>query len=502
VWADRALKWVGLKRIAKPQAQFWNGARQDRLVLDWIWNHLSADQEIRGDLVTLRGRARSLTRNDGWAKRYIRLMVKNVIGPRGVQLQARLVRANDLPNDEANDKIEAAWARWGQRGTPTADGKYSWHGVERQVMKGLATDGEVFLRILRGFPNAFGFALQFLDPDQLDVNYNCLAEPGKNAIRMGVEVDGWNRPVVYHFWRAHPSEPGGRIREPVPAADVLHLHDPDRVNQTRGVPWMSPVLLDVHMLNGYYEAELVASREAAAKGGFYVQKSEDGATISVSATQESLEEDVEPGKRSVLPYGIEWQGWDPQHPTSAFPEFSKALLHKVASGLDVSYASLTNDLADTSYSSSRVGLLDERDSYRDIQAWVIEGLHQRVYAAWAPFAVLNGQLDARIRTADYLLVEWVPRGWSWVDPRNDIDATSTAIENGLQSRTRALAEQGIEFEDVLRDLARERELAEELDVPLGESKAPPAAAVEQPEDLSPAQNRANPRSHRLLGVAP
>jgi capsid protein len=98
-----------------------------------------------------------------------------------------------------------------------------------------------------------------------------------------------------------------------------------------------------------------------------------------------------------------------------FPEFSKALLHKVASGLDVSYASLTNDLADTSYSSSRVGLLDERDSYRDIQAWLIEGLHERVYAAWAPFAVLNGQLDARIRTADYLNVEWVPAaGAGWI----------------------------------------------------------------------------------------
>jgi lambda family phage portal protein len=497
VWVDKALRMVGLKRVAKPQAQYWNGARQDRLVLDWIWNHLSADQEIRGDLLTLRGRAREAIRNDGWAKRYVRLMVKNVIGPRGVQLQARLVRGtNNLPNDEANDKIEAAWARWGKRGQTTADGKYSWLGVQRQVMRGLATDGEVLIRILRGFDNDFGFALQLLDPDQLDVTFNRTAADGLNAIRMGVEMDSWNRPVAYHLWRAHPSEPGGRIRQAIPAADIIHQVDPDRVNQTRGVPWMAPVLLDLHMLNGYYEAELVASREAAAKGGFYVQKAEDGATISVSATQASLEDDVEPGKRSVLPYGIEWQGWDPQHPTSAFPEFSKALLHKMASGLDVSYASLTNDLADTSYSSSRVGLLDERDSYRDIQAWLIEGLHERVYAAWVPFAVLNNQLDARIRRDDYLNVEWVARGWSWVDPRNDIDASIRAIGQGMMSRTRAMAEQGLEFEDVLRDLARENELADELGVTLGDvpETTQPNPSNQTLEDAPPAKAR------RLLGV--
>jgi hypothetical protein len=226
---------VGLKRVAKPQAQYWNGARQDRLVLDWIWNHLSADQEIRGDLLTLRGRAREAIRNDGWAKRYVRLMVKNVIGPRGVQLQARLVRGtNNLPNDEANDKIEAAWARWGKRGTPTADGKYSWLGVQRQVMKGLATDGEVLIRILRGFDNDFGFAL---------------AVPGSRSARRDVQPDradpgsmrsGWASRWTPGIGRspttsgAHtPASRAAVSDRPLPAADIIHSGSRSRESDAR-----------------------------------------------------------------------------------------------------------------------------------------------------------------------------------------------------------------------------------------------------------------------------
>lgn len=462
---DRALRAIGLQRRPKPRAAIWTGAREDRLMADWVYDYLSADQTIRGDLRTLRARARELVRNDPWARRYVTLMVKNVIGPRGIQLQARLVRPSELPNDEANDKIESAWARWGRRGMAGADSKLSWLGIQRLAVKNLAADGEVLIRILRGFDNAFGFALEFLDPDQLDETLNRNAGPGQNAIRMGVEVDGWRRPVLYHLWRNHPSEVGGRQAITVPAEDIIHLFDPDRVNQTRGVPRLAPVMLPIHMLGGYYEAELVASREAAAKGGFYTQSGEDGVAIDVK--QEDLTEDVEPGKRNILPVGMAFQPWDPQHPTSAFPDFSKAILHQMASGLDVSYASLTNDLADTSYSSSRVGLLDERDGYRDIQGWLIEGLHARVYAAWVPFAVLHGQLDARIRREDYLTVAWVPRGWAWIDPEKDINAAILGIDNGLQSRTRVLAEEGVEFEDVVDDLVKEQALLTEKGLTLG-----------------------------------
>jgi capsid protein len=84
-----------------------------------------------------------------------------------------------------------------------------------------------------------------------------------------------------------------------------------------------------------------------------------------------------------------------------------------------------------------------------------------------------------------------------VDPRNDIDASIRAIGQGMMSRTRAMAEQGLEFEDVLRDLARENELADELGVTLGdvpETTQPNPSSNQTLEDAPPAKAR------RLLGV--
>jgi capsid protein len=74
----------------------------------------------------------------------------------------------------------------------------------------------------------------------------------ENEIRLGVEVDGWGRPVAYYVNPYHPSDQGGSLaRERIPAEFITHLYDPARVNQTRGVTWFHPVMLAMRILEGY-----------------------------------------------------------------------------------------------------------------------------------------------------------------------------------------------------------------------------------------------------------
>ena len=61
---------------------------------------------------------------------------------------------------------------------------------------------------------------------------------------------------------------------------------------------------------------------------------------------------------------------------------------------------------------------------------------------------------------------WVPRGWQWVDPRNEAEAQITAINNGLMTRTQALAERGLDIEDVLRERQAEDEMIASFNVNL------------------------------------
>lgn len=448
----------------RPRASF-AAAQVNRMTLDWIMAHRSADQEIRGALLTLRDRARELVRNTSWVRRYVKLLDQNVIGPKGIRLQGR-IRSGDVPLTTANDRLEEAWARWGEVGSCTVDGKLSFLDLQHLLLRNVPADGEILIRILRGFDNPFGFALQVLDPDQLDESYDVPATPGfnENEIRMGVELNPWGRPVAYHIWSGHPSEPMGRSeRRRIPAEDIIHLGEPDRPHQTRYVPWLASVMLDLNMLRGYFEAELVAARVAAAQGGFFTRKTDDvvGADVDEEEGEEPLAMDAEPGTFTELPPGFDVKTFNPEHPTAAFPDFVKAILRSVATGLGVSYNALANDLEGVNYSSIRAGMLDERDSYRTLQQWLVEHFHQRIYAEWLPWALLTGHLDARVPLARYRAVSWQPRGWAWVDPEKDQDAAIKGIEKRLTSRKQVLAAQGVEFEEVIDDLVEEERLMEE-----------------------------------------
>lgn len=445
-------------RRVRPTAHY-AGALASRLTADWVTAPLSADAEVRWNLSTLRARSRELVRNTAFARRYVHHVAHNVAGPEGVALQAQFAGVM------AQRRTEQRWAEWGEVGTATVCGTLSWVDVQRLVMRTLPADGEVLIRMVSGADNRFGFALQLLDADQLDEGFSRPAEPGRNAIQMGIELDGWGRPVAYHLWAQHPSEPMGRVRQVVPADQIIHLGDPMRPQQTRYVPWFASVMLEMNMLRGYYEAELVAARLAATQSGFFTRTGENEG-VGFDPAQRKLTMEAEPGLFTELDPGLQFEPWSPTHPTEAFGEFSKAMLRSIAAGLGISYSALSQDLSDVNFSSIRAGILDERDVYRALQTWLIAHLHTRVYRAWVRMAMLAGVLDSRLDQQSYHAVQWHARGWAWVDPEKDARAAMMAVEHGLDSRTRQAARQGRDFYDVIRERAAEEAFAQQLGVTL------------------------------------
>jgi lambda family phage portal protein len=143
-----------------------------------------------------------------------------------------------------------------------------------------------------------------------------------------------------------------------------------------------------------------------------------------------------------------------------YSDFTKTVLRRIASGLGLSYASLSNDLREVNYSSTKVGLQTEREMWRMLQDWWIASFLQPLYVRWLEAATLSGELV--LPGADwrrFAAVKWVPRGWPWTEPQREVQASETELRLGLTSRQRILAEQGSNFADVLEELAQEREMA-------------------------------------------
>lgn len=475
---DRVLRSVGLQRIdasLNNSAGGFRGASQNRLNWDWAVKVLSADQRLRGDLVAMRSRSRELACNNDYAIRFLNLARQNVIGSCGIGLQVTLDETL-VPNaKQLNRQIEDTWARWSE--APSACGQMSWVDYQQLWIASFLQDGETFHYRIKGYPdNAFRYAVQFLDPDQVDVNYNRLRRVNtagqviENEIRMGVEFNEYRRPLNYWAFNGHPSEYPGVQRVSLPAERLTHSFAFKFINQSRGTPWMHAAMADMNMLGGYEEAELVAARLAACKMAAIVSKTGDDEYHGKRNKQTgAVEISAEPASMFSLPEGHQVQPIDWNHPNAAFPDFTRAVLRGLAVGINVSYSSLTGDLRDVNFSSIRHGVLDERDGWRVLQTFAIQHLCAPTFRDWLPMAITSGQLalppgmplDMIFRSCT-----WTPRGWDWVDPVKDGEADIQSTRAGMNTLADVAAKRGKDWRDLIDQRAIEIAYAREKGVPI------------------------------------
>ena len=340
---DKLAKRFGY--VKQPGQRSFKGANVSRLTSDWLSPTTTGDEEIRGSLVRLRGRCRELERNNDYVRRYLDGMENNVLGAQGVGLQMKVMDQPNSPDRYANFAIEQAWSLWGKAANCTPTGKMTWRDLQRLALRSCIRDGDVLIRIIRGYKNPFGFSLQLIEADRLDNEHNLKLKNG-NRIRMGVEVDQFGKPVAYHILDNHPGDnysASYQRRQRIPANEIIHVFNQERVSQTRGVPWMVSAMTRLQQLAGYEEAEVVAARVSSCKMGWLMKENSDGYT-GEEDTDYNLLMEAEPGTIEELPSGMKFQEWNPSHPTTAYKDFVKSTLRGIASGLGVSYELVSGDL--------------------------------------------------------------------------------------------------------------------------------------------------------------
>lgn len=469
--AQRAARQV--LGIVQPAAKRnFDGANPSRLASNWLRSSQILDRQLRLGLTALRERSRDMVNNSSMGARLVHLNRINIIGSDGVKLQSKVGDFDNkgqlVPDKKTNSKIEDAWAKWSQKDYCTVHGKYTWHDVQGLAVSHLVSDGEFILR-KRWAPagNPFGFALQIIDPTLLDETWERFPSPGENQIRLGVEMDVDDKPVAYWFkTRTLYTDTYERTR--VPASEIIHLFNPIRTGQTRGIPPLAPVLMDIKMLDAYREAEVTAATMAAAKMGFIETPTGGEYGGEPDAVTGEVTFDMAPGTVEELPVGHKWVSFDPTHPTTAFDGFTKSLKRDLSAGVNVSYHALAQDAENVTYSSLRQVTLDDRESWKYCQTQVVSGLHQPVFNAWLPAAIMKGQeLKLPLSKLDkFNAPKWHGRRWSWVDPLKEVQATLLEIKAGLTTHSKVLAERGLDREEVWTELADEKQQAEALGLDL------------------------------------
>jgi lambda family phage portal protein len=468
------------------------GAEGGRLFGSWAASDSSGDVSIQYNVRTLRNRSRQLAEDNEWIKRFLSLLRINVVGPAGFAFQSKVkdqrVDGTYKMDTKANAYIEEAWRRWtGAKKFCSFARRFSLPQMVSLLITSVARDGEVFIVRMREGDrrNPFRLSLKCLEADYLDETHD-LDLPDGRIIRMGIEQSAEGEILAYHFFRQHPGDRAGmaqlneRVR--VPAEDVLHLFVPDRLSQSRGVPWLHASLRRTKMCYGYEEAELVAARAGASKMGFYVNQDGDGEGYGEDDGAGNFLEKFEPGTIGVAPKGYTFQDFDPKHPADAFDKFLKHNLRAIAASLNVAYPNLAADLEGTSYSSIRQGTLDERDYWETLQNWMIVEFFMPVFEWWLAAALMTQQVPLPMSKFDkFNAPQFRGRRWKWVDPQKDAKGDEIALLNGFTTLTQVVTDRGLDIEDVFAELEFEKERLTAIGVELPYLFPKQAAkAVEEP----------------------
>lgn len=442
---------------------------------------------------TMVARSREQINNNDHARKFIGMVKDNVVGPDGFTLKAQIMDAGGKTMDTlASGAIEDAYTEWSKKGNCDVTGTLDRATMERQFVTSTAQDGEGLAIIVRG-PQAgpWGFALQIMDPVNLNVQHYEKKDNG-NFIRHGIEFTPLGRPVAYYFQRQEEQQIGYILTQSardsfrVPAEDIIHCFIPELVGQKRGLPWMRTAMWRMRMLQGFEDSAVVAARVGAAKMGFFQDKEGES-----QADDEPISMDAEPGTFEQLPAGYEFTPFEPQYPSEAFDPFMKSCLRSISSGLGVSYNNLASDLTAVNFSSIRQGALDERETWKAIQKWMINNFEFPVFNAWLEYSILTKQIKVngkplRLDNIDkYKRVAFIGRRWGWISPGEEMTAYTQAVGQGFKSRSEVISETtNRDPEEVWKEIAAENDLLKKLDIT---PAAPPGSPPPVSKDDDPSK---------------
>jgi len=420
-------------------------------------------------LPTLLARARHLARNDPWMVSALNKSVSNGIA---TGIQAKPIWGTK----EHKKKVTKLWTRWGKYAD--ADGVLVWEGLQALAWREWKEAGEVFARIRYRRPEdglPVPLQVQLIESEQCPQHYNGVASNG-NVIRQGIEVDSIGRRVAYWMYREHPGDlqltVNGNELVRVPAEQVLHLYRPNRAGAMRGVPGSAPALLRMFNLDRLDDAVLERQALANLFAGFITSdangEGEDGDGVGELITGEDADGTaiggLEPGTLQQLPPGLKIDFADPPSAGSDYAEFLRGHLLAICASQDVPYEVLTGDLRNVSDRALRL-ILNEfrRVIEQDQWLFMIPMFCQRVRDAFMDQAVLAGLLKVPRYAAlrdDVTETLWVPEGWPWSHPVQDVTSELKAVRAGFKSRSKVVLSAGEDPEQVDAEQAQDNQRAD------------------------------------------
>lgn len=486
-------------------------SRIERETATWRAPIFSPDREINRDKETLDARGRDMVRNDGYLMGAQGVHKDSIVGAQ-FTLNARpaftVLGLDETWSEEFQNEVEALFALWAEspENWPDASGRNTLTGLVRLGLGGFLTSGEIVgtAEWKRSVSRPFSTCVQMIDPDRL---CNPDERDDTETLRRGVEIDRFGEPIGYWFRYAHKNDwyMGDKpwrwkyvpARKPWGRPQVIHIVEQMRPGQTRGVAEMVAALKEMRMtkrfneitlqnavINATYAATIESElpREAAyemigagagsdANGSMAYFNNYLSAVAAYLSTSPNIA--IDGAKIPHLPPGSKLALNPVGKGNNVGSEFHTRLLQHIAASLGLSYEQLTRDYSKTNYSSARASMAETWKYMQSRKRLVADRFASSIYALWLEEAINNRLITSMPKNAPsmyqnpmfraaYTQCEWIGASRGQIDELKETQAAVLRINSGLSTREREMALLGTDYRVVLRQLAREKKLAESL----------------------------------------
>ncbi len=495
---DKAIEWISpgyaLKRTQARHALAYYEAAKPGRERPSRKETGSANAPSIASGQSLREQALYLEENHDLAKGILDVLVRNVIGPQGIGVEAMPRRTDGTIHQEFAGQIEAVIDDWAK--CPEVTRLHDWPGSQRIAARSWFRDGEMFARQHAGHIPSLDhgtrvpYSLELMEASAVPLDFPSDTSP---RIIGGIEINGWGRPVGYHFHRTNPASlyqlPTRDNLKRVSAAEVLHPAMRNRIGQYRGVSIFASVITRLEDLKDYENSERIAAKVAASMAG-YIKKGNPDQYNQVTDSDGlpvAREMKFVPGMVfDNLREGEDIGTIDTTRPNAQLEPHRNGQLKAISAGTCVTYSSAAKDYSGT-FSSQRQELVEGYGSYGVLSSDFTNSMVRPVIERIIDLAILAKILivPQGIDTLTLHDAMYIPPQMPWIDPVKEANAWGTLEANGHASGPEIIRKRGLKPKDLMDQEERWRNDAESRGLSFdchGESEPEPQEQEEQEEN--------------------